>query len=377
MKILVIGAARYTGMAVMYALTKEGHTFIGTDERQLPFNMHSRYTKPYYKHFPFSDERFYEDILSIIKKEKPDIILPVVGTRNISMHKERIKKYTNLLVPDYENFIAAYDKRKMHEICSEVGIAVPKRFTNSEAESFLSSGKNSYLVIKPDYDVGGALGLRYVHTINELEAAKLNIQNNFRNYIIEEFIPGASKMRSVQLVFDKVNKMIAYFILKKIHQWPITGGVTAYAESTHECELLEFVLPFFNKCPWEGPVEVELIIDERDGKPKLIEINPRFAGSISFAIQCGVNFPHIICMSAMNKNYFVNASKYDAGIFYINFSYYLKAVFKEFSFAKNKINFLYQVFKELIQRKVGVLPDKRDFPVYLAKAWMELKHHVI
>jgi len=53
------------------------------------------------------------------------------------------------------------------------------------------------------------------------------------------------------------------------------------------------------------------------------------------------------------------------------------AVLKEFGLAKNKIDFLYHVFKELKQRKVGVSPDKRDFPVYLAKAWMELKHHII
>jgi len=122
---------------------------------------------------------------------------------------------------------------------------------------------------------------------------------------------------------------------------------------------------------------VQIIIDERDGKPKLIEINPRFTGSLAFPIQCGVNLPLAACMAALNKHDFEITSNYNAGIFYIHFSYYVKAVLKEFGLAKNKIDFLYHVFKELKQRKVGVSPDKRDFPVYLAKAWMELKHHII
>ncbi len=377
MKILVTGATRNIGMATIYALTKEGYTVIGTDERRLPFNIHSRHTKSYYIHAPFSDNQFYEDILSIIKIEKPDVVLPIGGTKQISLHKDEIEKYVNVLVPDYESFCTAYDKKKTHEICKEAGVAMPKRFTDMEANYQLKNEKNTKLVIKPDFDIGGARGLRFVDSVEELDAARKNIQNTCGNYIIEEFIPGASTMRAIQLVFDKEHKISARFILKKIHQWPITGGVTAYAESTHEWELLEFVMPFFKKCLWEGPVGVQLIIDERDGKPKLIEINPRFTGSLAFAIQCGVNSPHAACMAALNKHDFGITSNYNAGIFYIHFSYYVKAVLKEFGLAKNKIDFLYQVFKELKQRKVGTSPDKKDFLVYLAKAWMELKHNVI
>ena len=215
MKILVIGTARNSGMIAIHALNNEGHTVIGTDERRLIFNMHSRYTKPYYLHLPFSDDNFHKDILSITEKEKPDVILPVSGTKNISMYKEQIKKHTNLLVPDYESYISAYDKNRMHKICIDAGISVPERFSDIDAYHFLSSGKNSILVVKPDYDAGCAQGLKYVHTADELEAAKQNIKKNFGNYIIEEFIPGAARMRSVQLIFDKENKIISYFILKR------------------------------------------------------------------------------------------------------------------------------------------------------------------
>lgn len=371
LKVLVTGATRNTGMAALYALRKKGYTVIGTDERALPFNIHSRHTKQHYLHLPFSNDLFFNDVLSIIKKEKPDVLLPVGGSKNISMHKKEIKKFTNLLIPEYENFISAYDKKIMHRKCIEAGISVPQRYTDEEAISILNSEKKLKLVIKPDYDAGGAYGLEYVTTNDELETARINIQKRFGGYIIEEFIPGASRMRAVQLLFNKENEIVAHFILKKIYQWPITGGVTAYAESTKEQELIEFVLPFFEKCPWEGPVEIEIIIDERDGKPKIIEINPRFPGSISFPIQCGVNFPYILCMEAINRSP-ESPPYYNSGMFYINYSYYLKAISKEFRIAENKISFLYKTLKELKKKKVSNYPDKKDFIFYLVKAFVQI-----
>jgi predicted ATP-grasp superfamily ATP-dependent carboligase len=373
LKVLVTGAAWKIGMAVISSLSKEGFTIVGTDERPLPFRLHSRHLKSYYTHSNFSNEKFYENIVSIIEKERPDVLIPIGGTKQISLHKNEISKYVNVLVPNYESYSNAYDKKKTYEMCRETGIDVPKRFTDVEANLMLKNRENSRLVIKPDYDIGGAKGLSFVSNVEELNSARKNIQNTMGNFVIEEFIPGASRMRTIQLLFDKNNKLIAHFILKKIHQWPITGGNTAYAESTHELELLEFVMPFFKKCLWEGPAAVQLIIDERDNKPKLIEINPRYAGSLAFPIQLGVNIPLAVCMAALNKDCRISYD-YSAGEFYIHSSFFLKAVLKELGIAKNKKTFLHQVFDELRQKKVSVLLDKKDFPVYLSKALIELKN---
>ena len=373
MKVLLTGSNWKIGIAAAYSLAKKGLTVIGTDDRKLPFNMHSRHLKGHYIHAPFSDKKFYEDILSIIKKERPDVLLLLGGTKQISLNKKEISKYVNVLVPDYESYNKVYDKRETYKICKEEGIAVPNRYTDEEASCIFGKNKNHKLVIKPDYDIGGARGLSFVGSIEELNDAKIYIESIGSSYIIEDYIPGASRMRAVQIIFDKKNKILEYFILKKIRQFPVTGGITAYAESTNEYNLLEFVMPFFEKCRWEGPVEVELIIDERDGKPRLIEINPRFPGSMAFAIQCGINFPFTNCMAAINTGNFETASNYKSGIYYINFSYYLRSVIKEFRAAKNIYAIINKIFKELKQKKVGILIDKNDFPVYLAKAVKELK----
>ncbi len=376
MKILITGSNWKIGVAAACSLAKKGFEVVGTDENQLPFNIHSRYLSAHYVHAQFTKDKFCDDLIEIIRKEKPDVLLPMGGTKKISFNKEMISKYVKVLVPDYESFLKAYDKKQTYNLCKEAGIAVPDRYTYDEAILILKNRENIKLVVKPDYDIGGAAGLSIVGSTEQLYKALKYFGSN-SNYIIEEYIPGASAMRAVQVLFDKKNKMIEYFILKKIRQWPVTGGITAYAESSNEFELLEFIMPFFEKCRWSGPAEAELIIDERDGQPKLIEINPRFAGSIAFAIQCGINFPFTACMAAVDCGNFESASIYNPGTCYINFSYYLRAAAKDFLTEKHKSACLLKVLKELQQKKTGMLIDKKDFPVYLAKAVQELKQKYI
>jgi predicted ATP-grasp superfamily ATP-dependent carboligase len=45
---------------------------------------------------------------------------------------------------------------------------------------------------------------------------------------------------------------------------------------------------------WFGVAMVEFKLDPRDGIPKLMEINPRFWGSLALAIAAGVNFPLLL-----------------------------------------------------------------------------------
>jgi predicted ATP-grasp superfamily ATP-dependent carboligase len=45
---------------------------------------------------------------------------------------------------------------------------------------------------------------------------------------------------------------------------------------------------------------VEFKVDSRDGRPKLLEVNPRFWGSLHHAIVCGVDFPFLVCRLALD-----------------------------------------------------------------------------
>jgi hypothetical protein len=88
------------------------------------------------------------------------------------------------------------------------------------------------------------------------------------------------------------------------------------AVSTREPALVEHVLPLFESCRWEGPAEVELKIDARDGTPRVIEINPRLPAYLAFPIRCGLPLPRLCAQVALGES--PDASPYAVGRRYVH-----------------------------------------------------------
>jgi predicted ATP-grasp superfamily ATP-dependent carboligase len=57
---------------------------------------------------------------------------------------------------------------------------------------------------------------------------------------------------------------------------------------------------------------VEFKIDARTGQPKLLEVNPRFWGSLALAIDAGVNFPYLLTLMALGQD-FTPVNRYRLG----------------------------------------------------------------
>ena len=95
-------------------------------------------------------------------------------------------------------------------------------------------------------------------------------------------MPGpVDAQHALHLLFDRDSELIEFFVLRKLRQWPRRSGITVAATSSHELELIERVLPLFRHLRWKGPVEVELKRDERSGEDCVLEINPRFSGTLA------------------------------------------------------------------------------------------------
>lgn len=65
---------------------------------------------------------------------------------------------------------------------------------------------------------------------------------------------------------------------KRMREYPITGGSSTAAESMYDPELRDLGLTLLKALDWHGVAMVEFKKDSRDGKYKLMEINPKFWG---------------------------------------------------------------------------------------------------
>jgi len=72
------------------------------------------------------------------------------------------------------------------------------------------------------------------------------------------------------------------------------GHASTYAVSMNIPELESISLKFLRSIGFEGIAEVEFMQDPRDGKFKLLEINPRIWGWHTLAIRSGADLPYIL-----------------------------------------------------------------------------------
>jgi D-aspartate ligase len=132
----------------------------------------------------------------------------------------------------------------------------------------------------------------------------------------------------VLLLFSRESRLVAAFTTRKTRQWPVTGGATAASCSTTEEYLVDQVLPFFEKWRWRGSAEVELKLDCRDGRHKVIEINPRFPGYLRFPCECGLDFPVLAVDLALGSQAASPGAypAYETGARYLNPGLFVRTV---------------------------------------------------
>jgi predicted ATP-grasp superfamily ATP-dependent carboligase len=111
---------------------------------------------------------------------------------------------------------------------------------------------------------------------------------DFSQAVVQEYVPG--ELHDVCLLFNR-GEPRAVLTQRRVLMYPRDGGVGVVNETTAERDLCEPAIALLRALDWHGPAQVEFKRDSRDGRPKLIEVNGRFWGTLDLSIRAGVNFP--------------------------------------------------------------------------------------
>ena len=57
------------------------------------------------------------------------------------------------------------------------------------------------------------------------------------------------------------------------------------------------------KLNWSGIANIDLRYDELENNYKILEINPRFWGSVIGSLAAGINFPYLTCLTALGQTF--------------------------------------------------------------------------
>jgi protein-tyrosine-phosphatase len=111
----------------------------------------------------------------------------------------------------------------------------------------------------------------------------------------EQYISG--KGLGVEMLFEH-GALRWSFLHERVHEYPLTGGGSSYRISIElRGDLVQSATALLSALHWHGVAMVEFKVPA-GGEAYLIEINPRLWGSLSLAIDCGVDFPSgLLCLS--------------------------------------------------------------------------------
>jgi len=247
--------------------------------------------------------RFIIDIRRILSTREYEMIIPigVDTTIPISHNKEELSEYTRVPVADYEILENAHDKYKTIEIAKSVGVPVPETSIIS-GESIEEKSFEYPLVIKARKGAAGS-GTRYITSeddfsmvVREFNQKKSDGIFDYERPMVQEYIPG--DLMDVCVLFNR-GRPRAALAQRRVITYPPSGGVGIVNETVEDPELIELALKLLKRMNWHGVAQVEFKKDG-NGVPRLMEINPKFWGTLELSIAAGLNFPYMLYRMTMD-----------------------------------------------------------------------------
>lgn len=248
-------------------------------------------------------QKYFEWLLESISKYKCEVLFPMDdSTMEVVMeHRKEIEKLCALPIPPYDSYMKTRDKGNSTALAISAGVDCPKTFMpdNTDALYEIAQKIRYPAVIKPRISAGSR-GIRKAFSMEEMIREYKQAESLYEKPIIQEYI-GSGDRYDVCLLYDMEGNLKASFIQKELRHFPVEMGPSTVQESVHYPELIESSLAIMGKLPWRGVVELEYMIDENDGRPKFMEINPRFWASLQTSISSGIDFPWMLYNIALNK----------------------------------------------------------------------------
>ncbi|NMB34236.1 MAG: ATP-grasp domain-containing protein [Clostridium sp.] len=282
---------------------KEGFHIVVGSSRKINSSRFSKYCNEFVLYpDPYGKpEEFIDFITQYIKGSDINAILPMGDhlAELTSRYYDDFAAITSILVPKHEVFKIARDKALTLKYAVESGVPVPEIYNPQDLEDIESKVKYP-IIIKPRIS-SASRGLVVAHNREEALEYYNKISIDFKDPVIQEMILEGGGHYQANLLFDKNSEPKASCVKKKIRQFPVYGGPSTFFKTVEHTEIEELSIRFLKNIKWVGPAEVEYMVDPRDGKPKLMEINPRLSATIRLSCFVGIDFPYLIIKNALGE----------------------------------------------------------------------------
>jgi len=223
-------------------------------------------------------------------------------------HQALSERYL-VTVPPWDVLAWAYDKRKTYALAADLGIDHPRtHYPRDHADAVAYDG-GFPAILKPAIrpvmnrfteakawrvDDRAALVARYDEACTLIDPALLMIQ---------ELVEGGGDAQLSFAALCRDGEPIASLTARRRRQWPMDfGRASTFVETVAVPEIEAPARRMLKALRYDGIVEIEFKRDTRDGRTKLLDVNPRVWGWHTLGARAGVDFPYLLWRSVRGES---------------------------------------------------------------------------
>lgn len=304
MNILITGAGAANAICLIKLLSElpDVSKIVACDASQLASGLYfpsvsSRYLVPY-----ATDSNFMNTINEICEKEDINVVFPCVDEElyKFSEAREQFKdRGIKVIVSNPESIQIAKDKLLCMLTLSSNGIPVPMTPHPNSPSSIEELKKIvGHLGFPLCFKLRYGRGSREFSEISSLDEAIFEFERRRESghpFIIQEFIEG-EEYSCDALAWKGEAKVII-----PRRRLEIRGGISVKGKTVCNPNVSAVVRRTIKLLDLDYGCNVQLIVPE-DGVPRVIEVNPRFAGTVILSVKSGINLPLLAIKLAFNEH---------------------------------------------------------------------------
>ncbi len=288
-RVLITGMGGPAGIAVLRGIAKDPFDVYSADIDPFAAGL---YLVPPERRIMLprgDDPRFVDAVLDVCRKHAIDVLVPTVDSELVPVAEARAAfeaADVALVNPSADTLRMCLDKWALHQRCDGVVRLPASTITDGE---FDPAAVVLPVIVKPRWG-SGSRGIRLISDREELERVPRDGMQ-----LVQEYLPGPE--HSLDVLARRDGRVLAVVPRERLK---VDSGIAVTARVTRDAALESFGRKVAERIGLVGVANVQ-VKQSAAGEPALLEVNPRFPGSMPLTIAAGVNMPALAVREALGE----------------------------------------------------------------------------
>jgi D-aspartate ligase len=298
----------------------------------------------------------------------------------LARHQSELSATFRMVTSPLQVVRRAYDKRLAYQLAEELGVEHPRTWYPGSREELERLDCDFPVILKPAFkDVQNSFTWEKAWKVSgrdELlarydQAAQLI---DPQLIMVQELIPGDGTNQFSYGVLALDGEPHGVVVACRRRQYPNEfGRSSSYVETIEQPEVEDAGRRLLAALRYTGLMEIEFKRDPRDGRPKVLDLNPRIWWWNSLSWRAGVDFPHLFWRLSRGES--IPQLKTEPGVRWIKMVTDLPAAFEQLRRGRLSPGTYLRSFRRPLEFAVFTrddpMPALAEIPLFFVSKWKQ------